>query len=110
MNPEEVIEILRQHALELIEFYDQMSSYEKLSVDESNCILNLCLYLIEQLAEQRWFTSDIIEIYLSGGNPVFMNTGVLNSKLLKNEDIKEKSEFENPPFDLEFFSNLKDLD
>ena len=27
----------------------------------------------------------------------------------KNQNEKEKSEFENPPFDLEFFSSLEDL-
>lgn len=109
MNPEEVVKLLRQHALELIEFYDKMSSFDELSPEESECLINLCLYLIEQLAEQRWFTSDLIEIYNQGGNPIFLqdhNSFMTKSKL---ESQKEKSEFENPPFDFEFFSTLKDL-
>lgn len=109
MNPEEVVKLLRQHALELIEFYDKMSAFENLSKEETDTVLSLCLYLIEQLAEHRWFTSDLIEIYDAGGSPVFMpnENNILDIK--SNEITKEKSEFENPPFDLEFFSSLEDL-
>ncbi len=109
MNPEEVVKLLRQHALELIEFYDKMSAFENLSKEETETVLSLCLYLIEQLAEHRWFTSDLIEIYDAGGSPVFM-PNENNIFDVKNDEItKEKSEFENPPFDLEFFSSLEDL-
>ncbi len=108
MNPEEVVKLLRQHALELIEFYDKMSAFKNLSKEETDTVLSLCLYLIEQLAEHRWFTSDLIEIYDSGGSPVFMqNENLIDVKSYEN--TKEKSEFENPPFDLEFFSSLEDL-
>lgn len=109
MNPEEVIKLLRQHALELIEFYDKMSSFDNLSPEEADCLINLCLYLIEQLAEQRWFTSDLIEIYNMGGNQIFLQDQINLMPKSKQEAKKEKSEFENPPFDLEFFSSLEDL-
>ncbi len=109
MNPEEVVKLLRQHALELIEFYDKMSAFENLSKEETETVLSLCLYLIEQLAEHRWFTSDLIEIYDAGGSPVFMPNENNIFDIKNNENTKEKSEFENPPFDLEFFSSLEDL-
>ncbi len=109
MNPEEVIILLRQHALELIEFYDKMSAFDNLTPEESDCLINLCLYLIEQLAEQRWFTSDLIEIYNMGGNPVFLQDQMNLISKNKKEEVKKKSEFENPPFDFDYFSNLKDL-
>lgn len=109
MNPEEVVKLLREHALELMEFYDKMSAFENLSKEESSTVLSLCLYLIEQLAEHRWFTSDLIEIYDSGGSPVFSPNEDNNFDVKSVEYTKEKSEFENPPFDLEFFSTLEDL-
>ena len=94
MNPEEVVKLLREHALELIEFYNKISAFENLSKEEAATIQSLCLYLIEQLAEHRWFTSP-------NENNIF--------DIKSSENEKEKSEFENPPFDLEFFSSLEDL-
>jgi len=61
------------------------------------------------LAEHRWFTSDLIEMYDTGIEPIFSpnKNNIFDIKSSENE--KEKSEFENPPFDLEFFSSLEDL-
>ena len=109
MNPEEVVKLLREHALELMEFYNKISAFENLSKEETDVILPLCLYLIEQLAEHRWFTSDLIEIYDSGKAPIFSPNEDNIFDIKSSENEKEKSEFENPPFDLEFFSSLEDL-
>ena len=109
MNPEEVVKLLREHALELIEFYNKISAFENLSKEEAATIQSLCLYLIEQLAEHRWFTSDLIEIYDSGKAPIFSPNEDNIFDIKSSENEKEKSEFENPPFDLEFFSSLEDL-
>lgn len=109
MNPEEVVKLLREHALELMEFYDKMSAFESLSQEGAATVQSLCLFLIEQLAEHRWFTSDLIEIYDSGKAPIFSPNEDNIFDIKSSENEKEKSEFENPPFDLEFFSSLEDL-
>ncbi len=101
MSPNEVIDFLRQHALELIDFHDKMSVFKDLTPSESMVVLNLCLYLIQELAENRWFTSDIIERYESGETPVFNSNG--------SKFIAVNSQVEQPPFDLDYFLGLPDL-
>ena len=70
MSPEEAIKLLREHALELIEFHGKMSAFDHLNPEESKTVLSLCLYLIEELAENRWFTSEIIERYVTKGKDI----------------------------------------
>jgi hypothetical protein len=103
LSPDEIIELLRQHALELIEFHDKMSVFENLTPTESLVVLNLCLYLIEELAENRWLTSDIIEKYEAGEPPKFV------FRLQKNLDYYPKENLDQPPFDLDYFLNHPDL-
>jgi hypothetical protein len=100
--PNEVIALLRQHALELIEFHDKMSAFKDLSANEALVVLNLCLYLIEELAENRWLTSDVIEKYESGDPPVFVFN---KNKLISSDSL----EVENPPFEADYFLNHPDL-
>jgi hypothetical protein len=106
LSPEEAIKLLREHALELIEFHGKMSAFEHLNPEESQTVLSLCLYLIEELAENRWFTSEIIERYDSGDPPIFMPQDANHFKIV-NE--KEGPDLSSPPFDYDYFSNLKDL-
>lgn len=101
MTPKEVIQLLREHALELIEFHDQMSLTSKISATEADEILKLCLYLIEELAENRWFASTIIEKYESGEPPIFVKNG--NNNNVRSVDLAE------PPFEANFFLNHQDL-
>jgi hypothetical protein len=100
--PNDVVNLLRQHALELIEFHDKMSAFKDLSPTEALVVLNLCLYLIEELAENRWLTSEIIEKYEAGEPPVF----VFNKNKLMSSNSQE---FEDPPFELDYFLNHPDL-
>lgn len=105
MSPDEVIKLFRQHALELIEFHEKMSVFTRISQDESIVILNLCLYLIEELAENRWLTSDIIEQYEAGEPPVF----IPNKNLFKGSALENSDQVEQPPFDQGFFLNLPEI-
>jgi len=100
--PNDVIALLRQHALELIEFQDKMSAFKDLSTNEALVVLNLCLYLIEELAENRWLTSDIIEKYEAGEPPVFVFD---KNKLISSGSL----EVEDPPFESDYFLNHPDL-
>ena len=97
-----MIALLRQHALELIEFQDKMSAFKDLSTNEALVVLNLCLYLIEELAENRWLTSDIIEKYEAGEPPVFVFD---KNKLIRSGSL----EVEDPPFEPDYFLNHPDL-
>lgn len=98
MSPEEAINYLRQHALELMDIYSTMSVNKNISNYEYSVLMTFCLYLIEQLAENRWFASDIIEKYESGTPPVFQFDNQKNN--IKKIDLTE------PPFEKDFF--LKD--
>jgi hypothetical protein len=102
LSPDEVIKLLRQHALELIEFHDKMSVFQALTPTESLVVLNLCLYLIEELAENRWLTSDVIERYESGEAPIFMSN-------LKKLAAAQSEGLDLPPFDSDYFLNHPDL-
>lgn len=109
MNPEDVIKLLRYHALELLDLRDKIEACKDYSYEESKeYLFELCTYLIEQLAENRWFASDIIEQYDSGTTPVFMannfEIGIENV-----EDKKISDSLNEPPFDKEFFSQFRDL-
>lgn len=103
MSPNEVIELLRQHALELIQFHEKMSSFKELSPSESIVVLNLCLHLIEELAENRWLTSDIIEKYEAGKTPIF------SFNLQKMIPAQSEVDLNLPPLDPDFFLNHPDL-
>lgn len=109
MNPEDVIKLLRYHALELLDLRDKIEARKNSSEEETNeYLFELCAYLIEQLAENRWFTSDIIEQYDSGKKPIFM----ANELALETEEIEDKKisdSLSEPPFDVEFFSKFRDL-
>ena len=109
MNPEDVIKLLRHHALELLDLRDKIEACKDYSDEESNeYLFELCTYLIEQLAENRWFASDIIEQYDSGKKPVFM----ANDFIIQTEQIEDKKISDSlsvPPFDIEFFSEFRDL-
>lgn len=96
MSPEEAINYLRQHALELMDIYSTMSVNKNISSYEYSVLMTFCLYLIEQLAENRWFASDIIEKYESGTPPVFMFNN--QTKQISKLDLSE------PPFEKDFFS------
>jgi hypothetical protein len=109
LNPEDVIKLLRYHALELLDLRDKIEARKNSSEEETNeYLFELCAYLIEQLAENRWFTSDIIEQYDSGKKPIFM----ANELALETEEIEDKKisdSLSEPPFDVEFFSKFRDL-
>lgn len=109
MNPEDVIKLLRYHALELLDLRDKIEARKNSSEEETNeYLFELCAYLIEQLAENRWFTSDIIEQYDSGKKPIFM-ANELAFQAEKIEDKKISDSLSEPPFDVEFFSKFRDL-
>ena len=109
MNPEDVIKLLRYHALELLDLRDKIEARKNSSEEETNeYLFELCAYLIEQLAENRWFTSDIIEQYDSGKKPIFM-ANELTLETEKIEDKKISDSLSEPPFDVEFFSKFRDL-
>lgn len=99
MTPDEAINYLRQHALELMDIYSIMSVNKNISSYEYSILMSFCLYLLEQLAENRWFASDIIEKYESGSPPVF----TFNNQTKEVEKI----DLTNPPFEKDFF--LKDI-
>jgi hypothetical protein len=109
LNPEDVIKLLRYHALELLDLRDKIEARKNSSEEETNeYLFELCAYLIEQLAENRWFTSDIIEQYDSGKKPIFM-ANELAVQAEKIEDKKISDSLSEPPFDVEFFSKFRDL-
>jgi hypothetical protein len=109
LNPEDVIKLLRHHALELLDLRDKIEACKDYTDEESNeYLFELCTYLIEQLAENRWFASDIIEQYDSGKKPIFM----ANDFIIQTEQIEDKKisdSLSEPPFDKEFFSEFRDL-
>ena len=109
MNPEDDIKLLRYHALELLDLRDKIDACKDYSGEETNeYLFELCTYLIEQLAENRWFTSDIIEQYDSGKKPIFM-ANELSVQTEQIEDKKISDSLSEPPFDIEFFSKFRDL-
>jgi hypothetical protein len=109
LNPEDVIKLLRYHALELLDLRDKIEACKDYSDEETNeYLFELCTYLIEQLAENRWFASDIIEQYDSGKKPIFM-ANEFNIQTEKIEDKKISDSLSEPPFDIDFFSKLRDL-
>ena len=103
MTPQELMQRLRDQSIQWLNMADNLRHRDP-STLETYIVLNFIFNLLEQGAEDKWATAQLIEHHFNAAT-------FQSQKLLPQTPREGVIEFEHirPPFEVDFFAKHKDL-